>query len=242
MTRMVLPAVAVMVALGCGGSVVEPADGGGPGAGGSAAAGGSTGGGGGGGTGGSAGSGGIGGSGRGGSGGTGGMAGTGGTGGSTTTDCPAAVPKPNTLCPKNNLTCTYGDDVLPNCRQRIDCMNGVWGSPSICTRPPGTCPGTPPPGKPGETQCSNQGLACGYSDGTICGCTNCPGPCMSGPPHWYCAPPPSTAGCPSLAPNAGTACASPGLSCDYGNCATMNTVHAVCENGTWDWKPVACPE
>jgi hypothetical protein len=64
---------------------------------------------------------------------------------------------------------------------------------------------------------------------------------MAGGPDWSCAGPPSTAGCPPIAPNQGTACSTAGLMCTYGFPCGGSGTTAVCKDGLWSWMGVACP-
>jgi hypothetical protein len=74
-------------------------------------------------------------------------------------------------------------------------------------------------GAPGE---------CGYPDGTICTCGNFLGP------MWICYTP--SGACPLVVPNAGTPCASEGLTCPYDGCNMV----VVCSSGLWGWSGYAC--
>lgn len=216
---------AALAVAACGGSTSD--DGGTSGAGASA------------GSGGGAGSGGS--SGAGGSGGSGGAAGDGGAGGGAMTDCPAQPPSGG-VCTKDGLQCSYGTSIDPECRALWSCSGGSWaGTGAMCPQPPPSICGNAPPMD--GTVCATNGDVCTYAPGTICVCTNClGGPCQAGAPKWHCAPPPTTAGCPTIAPNVGTACDAEGLACTYGNPCSGSGAHAVCKSGAWVWDQVVCAQ
>jgi hypothetical protein len=182
----------------------------------------------------------------GGSGGSGGSTGgsggsSGGTGGTSPSGCPAAA-TPGAACTTPNLRCTYGDEVRPECRQDWLCLNGTWTTTkSICLEPPaGTCSSTPPTV---GAVCDTEAAVCDFPDGTLCLCSSCSaGPCAAPPPKWQCAPPPSTAGCPALVPNDGSACSTEGTECQYGNPCGPSGAVVHCTNGAWKWQTdIACP-
>jgi hypothetical protein len=91
----------------------------------------------------------------------------------------------------------------------------------------------------GET-CADSTLGCWYGDGERCWCSACQGGseypiCQPiDPPAWACASP--LEGCPTVIPQAGTACSTPGLECGP-DC----TLPVVCENGYWAWQQSNCP-
>lgn len=184
--------------------------------------------------------------GAGGSGGNGGGSGSGsagaGAGGAAAVVCPAMLPNADDACSPNGLLCTYGDFSRTECRSRAECIDGKFQVLlAKCAVPPdGVCTAMPAPGM----QCPNdgEGAVCDYPDGTLCVCSSCSlGPCAPPPPHFSCATP--TAGCPNVAPNAGTACPNNGQSCTYGFPCGPSGVITTCENGVWTWEaPVACPQ
>jgi hypothetical protein len=194
------------------------------------------------GSGGSAGSGASGGSGAaGGSGGSGGSSGSGGSGGTSPVGCPAKAPASGQACSAPDLRCTYGDAVRPECRYEWLCSGGKWTpTQSVCSHYTG-CPGAPPAN---GVVCSTEAQVCDYQDGTLCLCTSCSaGPCAAPPPKWQCAPPPTTAGCPAIVPNDGSACSAPeGTECRYGNPCGPSGAAVTCTGGAWTWqKNIACP-
>jgi hypothetical protein len=81
--------------------------------------------------------------------------------------------------------------------------------------------------------CTNDGLVCQMLGGDLCVCSTClGGPCLQDP-HWGCAPPPTTEGCPETAP---------ALECLYGvRCVESISTERKCEGGVWVDVPVACP-
>jgi hypothetical protein len=169
-----------------------------------------------------------------------GTSGTSGTGGGSPSGCPVEAPTAAAACEKEALLCTYGEEPRPECRTSAICSGGTWiVNPPLCAQPPpGICPPAVPPN---NEVCPSDGVVCTYADGTICGCTTCvAGPCMPPPPIWSCGPPP--AGCPTIAPNAGTACAEEGQSCTYGNPCGLSGVVAFCTQGSWIWEIVPCPQ
>lgn len=191
---------------------------------------------------------------------TGGSISAGGSGGSGGSFCPTSPPDPGTLCPFaiSGTTCTYGDSVLPGCREHWKCNlcsgptnpSCAWvydEFASTCgTVDGGSCPTTAPvASSDGGLQACDaamNGAQCGYPDGTICVCSSCLGnigPCQYvDPPRWECTPPPTGPGCPPIIPNAGTSCSDPSFSCVYaGSCG----VKVTCEGGYYVWMPQACP-
>jgi hypothetical protein len=178
-----------------------------------------------------------------GNGGSGATAGAGGGSG----PCPAMQPANGAACtPPYASTgfsvadCSYGDDPRPQCRVTASCSSGVWQVtlPSCPAPPlPAAC-STPPP--PVGSTCSDSTLACWYADGSRCWCSGCAGGsewplCQPiDPPQWACAAPPS--GCPTVAPQAGSTCSTPGASCGP-DC----TLPITCTDGIWQWGNIQCP-
>jgi hypothetical protein len=139
------------------------------------------------------------------------------------------------------LVCSYGDSVRVDCRDVWTCSAGIWDmGKTDCPMPPtGTCGSSAPAD---GTTCSTQGDLCTYGD-TLCLCSECPGgPCMAPPPKWTCSGPPTTAGCPPIAPNEGSACSMDGLMCTYGFPCGGSGANAVCSGGSWAWQGVGCPQ
>lgn len=178
----------------------------------------------------------------GGSGGSSGSGGSGGSGGTSPVGCPPTQPSGQACSVDPAVRCTYGDDVRPSCRNDYFCIGGHWTTTkNLCLQPPpGTCGGAPPAA---GTVCTPDGAACGYSDGTICVCSLCPGgPCMQPPAKWTCTPPPTTPGCPATVPNDGTKCDAPGTSCTYGTPCAGEGAFVECTGGAWRWRTdIACP-
>jgi hypothetical protein len=134
----------------------------------------------------------------------------------------------------DQLRCTYGDSVRPECRDAWLCSGGSW------TTTKGEC-FEPPAGECGATQpgtqdvCANMGDVCTYGD-TICIC-GCGGGIACEPPvDWECSGPPTTSGCPAAVPNDGTPCAAAGVQCNYGDVCSASGALVECTNGLWRWN------
>lgn len=152
--------------------------------------------------------------------------------------CPPVAPTPGDACGNVAIWCVYGDSVRYDCRQTLYCSAKGWQqlATSTCQIPPQDyCPGTAPTN--GDT-CTpwhgdaQQGVAwaagiCTYEDGSICGCR-----ALEKEAEWRCSAPPSTKGCPPLAPNYGTPCADQGVDCTYNDPCTTG-VRVICRNNTW---------
>lgn len=156
--------------------------------------------------------------------------------------CPVAEPTNGSSCAgvMDGRQCTYGQSTRPECRDVWMCKGGMWNTTGSLCAMPIDC-GTTEPSM--GTVCPNEGEVCVFGS-DICVCSSCPGgPCMAPPPKWTCAGPPTTAGCPSIAPNNGTACFQSGLSCTYGFPCGSSGVTAECKDGVWTWdSTVACPD
>jgi hypothetical protein len=163
-----------------------------------------------------------------------------GTGGASPSGCPADAPTGGPPCAEEGLLCTYGEEQRPECRITASCSGGTWivSAPPCAVPGPGTCPTAPPPS---NDVCPEDGAVCTYDDGAICECTTClGGPCGPPPPVWICGAP--GPGCPTIAPNAGTACGQEQQSCTYGNPCGISGVIAVCQDGAWIWDVPVCPQ
>jgi hypothetical protein len=150
--------------------------------------------------------------------------------------CPASLPTAGSTCAPSGISCEYGSDPNPECNVIVTCQGSAgWSAPPPgfhCM--PGTCPATYAD-VPQDKDCSPQGLDCAYPQGQ-CNCA--PTVPASGPnPVWQCSTPAS--GCPEPRPREGTACSSPGLTCDYGACT--GGVSLECSDGYWRVAVVACP-
>jgi len=83
-------------------------------------------------------------------------------------------------------------------------------------------------------------LSCWYDDGTRCWCSGCylgteyPICQPITPPQMFCATP--ATGCPTVMPQAGTRCSTPGASCGP-DC----TLTITCTDGIWQWGGGQCP-
>ena len=195
-----------------------------------------------------------------GSGGSGGSVGSGGSGGSVAGACPASPPMSGRDCPLavSSNGCSYGDSILPECRDQWECQcvsaqpgvtcSWIPGNPWMaCGADAAACPSTTPVSAPdgGLASCAgaSEGTRCSYADGTICNCTSCldlGGPCQPvNPPRWRCSPAPANPQCPRKIPNNGTACTQPGLECVY---ASSCGIQARCESNRWTWTRQQCPQ
>jgi len=151
--------------------------------------------------------------------------------------CPGIEPRPNSPCERAGLECTYGHELLALCRDRYVCNNGLW-SPAppipLCRPPLATdCPATIPAS---WSSCgSTPALTyCEYPDeSVVCHCIDRHGLPVSrklDPPQWRCYAAPTTAGCPAMVPNEGTACHQWPPKCAYDQ-----GIVAECTNETWVW-------
>jgi hypothetical protein len=172
------------------------------------------------------------------------------SGGGGSGGCPSAEPSAGGTCQTPGIECEYGTNPNPSCNALFRCMapdqpdcaagQCIWGTASAggsCTAPDAgaACAATYAT-VPVNQQCTPQGLACAYAQGS-CYCSLGAGPVSMGPPKWLCVATP--AGCPGPRPNIGEACSEPGLSCDYGAC--LGGVELACQNGQWQEQAVPCP-
>ena len=151
----------------------------------------------------------------------------------TTTACPATFTQISTWPCTEGLTCEYGSDPRPLCRQSATCTNGSWVLASVApcaALPPATCPATR--AAAAGQACSASGAYCTYADLT-CQCTNCttgPVDSCAGDPTWHCAAPNPDAACPAGLPLLGSACTTANQSCTY-SCGSGGA--RVCKGGAW---------
>lgn len=154
------------------------------------------------------------------------------------TKCPTSPPSPGASCSYANLYCEYGSNPSPDCNQLFLCQGGSWvdeTTGSACP-PQADCPGSYASVPTGQ-DCTPNGLACAYPEGT-CLCTQSFGGLVKQTPAWDCFP--EETGCPSPRPDIGTACSAPSsLSCDYGACS--GGLELQCTDGTWQEVAVPCP-
>ncbi|HVY44425.1 MAG TPA: hypothetical protein VHB21_01050 [Minicystis sp.] len=169
-----------------------------------------------------------------------------GVGGGGYVDCPSSEPAAGSACASAGEQCAYGDDPRAQCRDLFTCEGGAWqktpAAPEQTCTPASACPGEKPAPQAACTD-AELGEACAFADGSQCLCAYCGlgGPaCMpTEPPHWGCTPAPSDPHCPTIIPNAGTACTDAAASCPYpGGCGVM----ATCKGGVWTWTQSPCPE
>lgn len=158
--------------------------------------------------------------------------------------CPGTQPREGEACSGDaSLRCEYGNDPRPACRTHASCASGAWQiAISGCPPLPGPgvsgCPAAPPDGG----ACQTDGLVCDMGDDTLCACSTCTGGPCSLAAHWSCAGAPSTPGCPSRAPELGSACASDQNVCTYGpSCVESVATRRRCDNGAWIEDPMVCP-
>ncbi len=176
--------------------------------------------------------------------------GAGGSGatGPSPSGCPASPPKYGEACPKQNLLCSYGDELQPYCREVFICVQSAWSKKQgTCEEhAQADCPASLPAHgsvctpAPVNTYCEYiaQSSACRCLD------TYCVGACqIIDPPEWRCQAPPTTADCPPVSPNAGAACSTESLECNYlGGPCTGGGVLTRCTSGAWEWiTDVPCP-
>lgn len=150
------------------------------------------------------------------------------------TRCPASQPAEGSSCAgvRDQLQCTYGDSVRPDCRELWTCTGGVWTTvPSACTEPAqGVC-GTSMPAR--LSTCASSGDVCVFG-AVLCECSDvCVLPGAS--PHWECFNPPPNPGCPPVVPNDGTTCATEGAHCLYGDICDPTGMVVDCTDGLWIW-------
>ncbi len=179
--------------------------------------------------------------------------GSAGRGGAASVACPANVPAAGSPCSMAVGRCTWGTEPLLVCRTSGNCTSTGWA----LTPPPAYCAAgaTCTSSTVGGT-CNDTSLVCVSGNATsLCSCVPCncmaphpPGPpcaeCPTGQPlgapAWFCrgALTPSSP-CPSIVPNAGAACDTPGMACPQSAC--QDTI-AVCTNGVWQWtQSNLCP-
>lgn len=176
------------------------------------------------------------------------VSGSGGVGGAASVACPADVPTAGSPCPLAAGRCTWGTAPLLECRTSGVCAATGWQitpPPAYCTS---TAPGCAALLADGST-CSDTSLVCLSGETAVCSCAPCncmathpPGPpcaaCPTGQPlgslvlSCRSAQQPG-APCPSIVPNAGAACDTPGMSCPPSAC---QDAIAVCTNGVWQWR------
>jgi hypothetical protein len=131
------------------------------------------------------------------------------------------------------LTCEYGTDPRPSCRDSAVCAQGTWAiaDRELCVPlPEVTCPETREAAA--GQGCPTQDAYCVY-EGLACQCTNCTsGPVeqCTGDPTWHCAAPNPDAACPAAIPLLGTACMTENQSCRY-SCGTGGA--RLCKQGAW---------
>ena len=165
--------------------------------------------------------------------------------------CPATAPEAGAPC-AGQIGCSYGDSARPDCRDVFVCS--TEGSPSgafAWRRTRGACPAAPvgfcPAGLPAEgSECSpiddpNKRVPCAYAGDILCSC-----PCRSlgnrcaRPERWVCVKPPTTPGCPAVAPNWGASCPVQGVQCRYGDPCGGGGAVAFCRAGVWEQGNASC--
>jgi hypothetical protein len=179
----------------------------------------------------------------------------GGTGGVGSADdgCPASPPEVGSECEvpwMSNGTvgfpaahCSWGEDPRPACRTTAVCTDETWTvlepTDARCETEPlsESCPQAPP--TVGE-ECPDVTSDCWYAQGAHCFCSPCQGgseyPICSpiDPPEWACVNAPAE--CPTVIPQASSACDEEGLSCGP-NCE----LEVTCDGSVWQWNQGSCP-
>jgi hypothetical protein len=149
--------------------------------------------------------------------------------------CPSSPPAAGSTCPTLGLSCTWGSDPRIACRASATCLGPPAVAPSWsvaqdhCSPLAACCPATPPTQDDPCDSASLNGLACVYS-GSVYSC-GCVPPEMENVPLTWCLIG-NYPGCPSVVPNLGTECDSPGLNCVYNYCTTPE-IAIECFEGTW---------
>ncbi len=110
-----------------------------------------------------------------------------------------------------------------------------------CGSKPASCPATYG-AVPTGTTCTPNGLVCDYLEGR-CECAAA-GPVLhlvdgAVVAQWYCQA--AGASCPQRRPRLGSACTTPGLTCNYGSCYIEGGTSEACTNGIWVAALAACP-
>jgi hypothetical protein len=149
--------------------------------------------------------------------------------------CPSDISQIVSWPCTEGLTCEYGTDPRPSCRDTATCKDGVWAgsAPSCVSLPKVTCPATRDAAA-GQT-CPTNGAYCTYDD-LSCTCSNCPISSGGGAIvcstalAWQCATPNPDPTCPAGIPRLGSACTTEAQTCTYG-CGTANA--RVCKQGAW---------
>lgn len=167
--------------------------------------------------------------------------------GKTAVSCPVAAPSAGAACDAPTLECEYGDDLLIKCNTVARCDANGW---TLTAPQQEGCP-TPPPGAScpsSYVQISSGSIcdsaqSCVYAEAT-CACgphcgtaSSIPVACEAGTAFtWQCSAP--AAGCPSVRPRLGAACAVDGLDCSYDGCG--ETAFR-CTAGVWHSFLPVCP-
>ncbi len=179
-------------------------------------------------------------------------------GASTQVLCPPARPLDNAQCERAGSVCEYGETPDVTCNPRIECVadttmttnGGSPLAPAWITDPTiggcivHTCPGTFAEITTGGS-CSSGADAgdaaeylCGYPEG-LCGCSTGPDGAHAHARRWDCAQRPHLL-CPAERPHIGQACASDGVTCDYGSCIFKHGTAVHCDSKTWQATEVPC--
>jgi hypothetical protein len=166
-------------------------------------------------------------------------------GGAAPGPCPAAAPHGGSSCDHDMLECEYGSALVPGCDTVATCKSGLWAVEAPASG--SQCPVTRPSGCPASFaeaslagHCEPLGTICDYPTGR-CACTVGAGPIpidASAAARWRCQEPGPN--CPKPRPPLGSACASDGLSCDYGSCTVPEGSAETCADGVWRTMAFAC--
>ena len=164
--------------------------------------------------------------------------------------CPANEPREGDHCSGAGLVCWYGNSGRPDCRDIWECQSDAWHSArSGCAQlPDGFCPTSEPNNSIACQTISdpNSRGDCVYPSGVLCDCpcaqtVTDAGAFICGPSQFVCYDPPSTAGCPAIAPDIGTPCVVQGVQCVYADPCDGLGAAILCRAGVWSLGIANCP-
>jgi hypothetical protein len=153
--------------------------------------------------------------------------------------CPASQPTEGSPCNVQDVDCEYGDNFVPGCNVVLECSQGVWagaivngGGACDAGANPAACPSSYSD-VPNGAACDDPDDTCLYPTSGVCQCNYPADPEPDAGPFWFCGPGP---GCPMPRPRLGSACAMPGLDCEYESCGVAQD----CQNGVWQFNMDTC--
>jgi hypothetical protein len=165
-------------------------------------------------------------------------------------NCPSFTPVEDLACEFENIVCTYGDNPVAECRQKMTCTSGKWRAlDQRCPQPPnGYCEDLEPQAacipidvEGQQARFGSGQVACVREQNSYCYCEECPdGDCENGY-RWSCTSAPEDLACPALLPNLGQPCVDRGLTCRYGDPCRGGGLR-VCRDGAWHPRGVDCLE